>query len=315
MAALNNLIYINKLTVTGESEGPHLLITAGVHGDEFEPMEAARRVFKEVQSMQPQLKGTLTVVPVVNQPAFRLGCRTGEDHLDLARVCPGNKEGSRTEQIAFEISALIRNSDFYIDMHSGGRLFYILPFAGYILHANVDILNAQREIARSFLLPIVWGTEPNLSGRTLSVARDENIPAIYTEIGGGGPYREDHTTMAVEGCINVMKHLKMIPAKPKPSKIRFHLEDYRPGSGHLQHYLPAPCSGFYLPKVINGQTIEKGEELGCIQDNLGKRLVDIKADHSGTVINLRNILSVKKGDSLGIVLPAIEQDTIQTINQ
>ncbi|MCH8241205.1 MAG: succinylglutamate desuccinylase/aspartoacylase family protein [Planctomycetes bacterium] len=31
-------------TVEGQTTGPHLLITGGVHGDEFEPMAAIRRL-------------------------------------------------------------------------------------------------------------------------------------------------------------------------------------------------------------------------------------------------------------------------------
>jgi len=314
MTASNKFTVLKKLTVRGSPDGPHLLITSGIHGDEFEPMEATRRVFKQVQSIQNQLTGKLTVVPIVNQPAFQLGSRTGDDQLDLARVCPGNKEGSSTEQIAYAVSALIRSCDFYIDMHSGGRLFDIQPFAGYLLHKNPDTLKAQRKLAMAFLLPIIWGTEPGLLGRTLSIASDENIPAIYTEIGGGGAYREHHTKMAVEGCINVLKQLGMIPSKPKELKVSYHLEDYRPGSGHLQSYLPAPCSGFYLPNVINGQWVEKGEIIGSIQDDLGESLIRIKADQNGIVINLRNVPSVKKGDSLGLILPVKKDDKMQTIN-
>ena len=305
---------LNELTVTGKQTGPHLLITSGIHGDEFEPMEASRRVFKKVESIRDKLKGKLTVVPVVNQPAFQLGSRTGDDQLDLARVCPGNKEGSSTEQIAYAVSALIRSCDYYIDMHSGGRIFNILPFAGYLLHTNKDTLKAQRKLAKAFQLPVIWGTEPNLSGRTLSVACEESIPAIYTEIGGGGVYREDHAKMAVDGCLNVLKHLRMIPSNPKESKVSYHLEDYRPGSGHLQKYLPSPCSGFYLTNVINGQRVEKGEIIGSIQDDLGESLVQVEADQSGILINLRKVPSVKKGDSLGLILPVKEDDKMQTIN-
>ncbi|MBT7171144.1 MAG: dihydropteroate synthase, partial [Phycisphaerales bacterium] len=44
--------------------------------------------------------GTVELLPVVNEPAFRRGERTAEDGLDLARVCPGSADGSTTMQIA-----------------------------------------------------------------------------------------------------------------------------------------------------------------------------------------------------------------------
>lgn len=304
---------LNKLMLKGNRPGPHLLITAGVHGDEYEPMEAARRVYKEVKLLQHKLKGKLTIVPVVNQAAFELCSRMGHDQLDLARVCPGDKSGIETERIAHAVSELIQKADYYIDMHGGGRLHNIYPFAGYMLHPKENILQSQRQLAKSFMLPIVWGTEPGLQGRTLSVARDANIPAIYTEIGGAGIYDETMTILAFDGCMNVLKHLEMIPGNPKITKIRYHVEDHRSSSGHLQKMLPSPCDGFYLPTVTFGQHVEVGDIIGYVQDDLGENSTAITADQSGIVFILRSPPAVKKGDALGAILPAIEDDIMHTI--
>ena len=82
--------------IVGQQPGPHLLITGGVHGDEFEPMAAVRRLMAEID---PQaLRGKLSLVPIVNESAFRLGRRTGEDGKDLARTCPGREDGSLTAE-------------------------------------------------------------------------------------------------------------------------------------------------------------------------------------------------------------------------
>src|SRR5687768_4989651 len=90
--------------VVGQTPAPHVLITGGVHGDEFEPMAAARRL---IEYLKPgDVSGKLTIVPVVNEPAFRRGQRTAEDGLDLARTCPGRPDGSVTERIAHALSEL-----------------------------------------------------------------------------------------------------------------------------------------------------------------------------------------------------------------
>lgn len=293
--------------------GPHLLITAGVHGDEFEPMEASRRVYNAVKSNEEALRGKLTIIPVVNEPAFQMVSRMGPDHLDLARVCPGNENGSVTEKIAFDLSKLIRTADYYIDLHNGGRLHNIYPFVGYMLHQDESILDAQRQLAKSFMLPIVWGTDPDMEGRTLSVARDANIPAIYAEIGGGGGYDEEMTKITFESCMNILRHLKMIPGKQKKERTKYHLEDFRKNSGHLQKLLPSPCDGFFIPKVIFGQHVETGDILGHIVNELGENKTDIKADQTGIVFILRNPPSVKKGDALGAIFSATDNNTIQSI--
>lgn len=304
-----------KLTVEGKGEGPHLLVTAGIHGDEYEPMEACRRIYQEVTSRQKELSGKLTLVPVVNMPAFQACERTGSDGLDLARVCPGKADGSETEKIAWEISKLIRTADFFIDMHNGGRLYNIYPFSGYVLHPDKDILEVQRMMAKSFLLPVVWGTDPTLDGRTLSVARDAKIPAIYSEIGGAGVYNESFTIMAVDGVINVMRAFDMLPDDTDSSKIRYHLEDHRKDSGHLQRLLPSPADGFFIPQVTLGQRVDVGEIIGTVQDSTGKVGVELLADQAGIILFLRNTPSVKVGEALGAILPVSEDDEIQIINE
>ena len=43
-------------------------------------------------------------------------------------------------------------------------------------------------MARAFNLPLIWGTDASLEGRSLSVARDAAVPAIYAEYLGGGVF-------------------------------------------------------------------------------------------------------------------------------
>src|SRR4051812_38846362 len=104
---------------------PHLLIIAGVHGDECEPMVAVRRLWQRIHAMP--VRGRITCIPVVNAPAFLRGQRTGDDGRDLARTMPGRADGSPTERIAAALAPLIREADYLVDLHTGGRLFRISP--------------------------------------------------------------------------------------------------------------------------------------------------------------------------------------------
>src|SRR5437868_6928030 len=119
---------LRQKTIVGRADGPHLLITGGVHGDEFEPMAAARQLLRDI--VPERLRGRMTIVPVVNEPAFARGRRTAEDEKDLARTCPGNDDGTLTERIATSFSRLIRSADFYIDLHTAGTVFQMLELSG-----------------------------------------------------------------------------------------------------------------------------------------------------------------------------------------
>jgi predicted deacylase len=234
----------------GADNGPHLLITGGVHGDEFESIAAIRELigrFDSGPSLLTQLRGRLTLVPVVNQAAFLRGHRSAEDGMDLARSCPGRPDGSVTEQTAWALSELIRAADYYIDLHTGGTEFAVHPMAGYTLHADPKILETQRSMARAFNLPVIWGTAPNLEGRSLSVARDAKVPAIYCEYLGSARCDAQGVAAYVEGCLNVMGELGML-RWPKPnSRIEYVIEDSSPGSGHMQIQNPSPATGFFEP--------------------------------------------------------------------
>src|SRR5690606_21014391 len=105
-----------------------------------------------------------------------------------------------SEEAALEISEIIKESDYFIDMHTGGNLFEIFPLAGYMMHTDNCVLEKQRMMAKAFDLPAVWGTDNTPNGRTLSVARDANIPAIYVEYGGGGFLNKEVVESYIQGC-------------------------------------------------------------------------------------------------------------------
>ncbi|HWB54903.1 MAG TPA: M14 family metallopeptidase [Tepidisphaeraceae bacterium] len=280
----------------GNRGGPHLLITGGVHGDEYEPMEAVRRLMSEIS--EAKLAGQLTLVPVVNEPAFELQARTAKDGLDLARTCPGRSDGSITQRIAFALSEMIRSADFYIDLHTGGTALELYPLAGYMLHPDLRVCDVQRRMARAMNLPLVWGTSPNYEGRSLSVARDAGVPAIYAEYGGGGPCTNRGIDDYVSGCINVLRELGMLEGSPDTSRVRHVVEDPRDRSGYLQIQHPAPSDGFFCPSVCLGDQVQRKDVIGSVVDVLGENKEEIKAADDGIVVMLRANRRVQCGDAL-----------------
>lgn len=296
---MSNLFPIT--TIRGSRPGPDGLIVAGVHGDEYEPIMAVMQLLKELGNTL--LCGSMTLVPIANKSAYLNASRKGEDGLDLARTCPGKKAGSLTEKVAYEISVLIRKADFLIDMHTGGNLFEISPLSGYMLHPNSKVLQTQRAMAEAFNLPIIWGTSPTLDGRTLSVARDENVPAIYTEYRGGGFHSEGIADLAA-GCKNVLAYFGMLPSVKGDSKVMLKIEDSQPGSGHLQVMYPAEEEGIFEAVVTLGQQVRQNELLGYICDYCGDKKIKVLARQEGLVFLIRAVPMAKKGEALAGILSA-----------
>lgn len=298
-------VTLRTFEVRGAEPGPTLLITGGVHGDEFESIVAIQELLTLFHRSSPEvdgLRGNLHFVPIVNEAAFLRGHRCAEDGLDLARTCPGRIDGSVTEQTAWALAERIRQADYYIDLHTGGTELAVAPLAGYMMHHDAGVLETQRRMARAFNLPIIWGTAANLDGRSLSVARDANVPAIYCEYLGSATCRTAGVDAYVSGCLNVMSELGMFPRVRPESRVQYVVENPQPNSGHMQVCNPSPINGLFLPSVQLGDLVRAGDELGTVVPLDGTPPVSITADHHGVVIVLRTFPRVQTGMSVGVVM-------------
>jgi predicted deacylase len=301
-----SMVELRTTVIRGAATGPHLLITAGVHGDEFEGMVAVQRLMQGLKETD-LCCGTVTLVPVVNERAFELRNRCGADGLDLARTCPGNPVGSPTEQVADALARLIQSADLYIDLHSGGIVMDVYPLAGYMLVSSERVLETQRQMACTFGLPLVWGTSDKLDGRSLSVARDAQVPAIYVEYRGSGRCDPCGVTALVAGCRKVLEQFGMLDSHPLDGKEAAGIEpiaheDWRPESGHMQTGYPAPKSGLFEASVQLGKRIEQGDTLGILSDPFSGQSEKIIVTQSGSVIVLRTYPQVQQGDALAVIL-------------
>jgi predicted deacylase len=308
MSRAKEFIKFKKLS--GGRPGPRLLLIAGIHGDEYEPMLAASALIEGLPGLLSA--GEVVVVPVANDSAYASRARCGSDGLDLARTCPGHLNGTVTEQTAHHISKLIRNADYLVDMHTGGLMYDISPLAGYMLHPSAEVLEKQRQMAKAFNLPIIWGTEPGPEGRTLSIARDAHIPAIYVEYGGGTGLRPAVIKAYKEGVINLLKNLGMIDSPPDilPLESRYWVEDHRLDSGFLQGKMPSPADGIFEKNVGIGDLVVQGQTWGSVINPVSGEHSPVFADMNGLAFLVRDIVKVKKGDSLGGILPVQEAGKI-----
>lgn len=297
-------------TITASRKGPTVLITAGVHGDEYEPMLAALEL---AAALPRQLTaGNVQVITVANTSAYEAVSRFGADGLDMARRCPGDAAGSITDQLAYALSGRIEDADYLIDMHTGGLTYDIFPLAGYMLHPVHEVLLRQQQMALASNLPLVWGTDFRPEGRTLSAARDHGIPAIYLEYGGGTGFRRTVVEAYTNGVLNILKHLGMTdgPAATLPAGERYWVEDHRTDSGFLQGKMPSPAAGIFVADVKTGDIVTKGQRWGTITDPLTGLTTPVETDVAGLVFLLRTMVKVKEGDALGGVLPILQPGKI-----
>ena len=282
------------LCVRGKQDGLTLVVIAGVHGDEYEGVEAIPQIFSQVDP--EELNGNLLMVPICNMPAYEAILRSSPiDGLNLARVFPGDPNGSTTHRIAASVREnLIKQADFFIDLHSGGVTYNIPTLVGYT-HDEGDLGQRSLAAAKAFGAPILWGHPlPLPEGRTISTAVGLGIPCLYTEAPGGGIARPEDVKCFGNGVLNVMKWMGMLPGDPEPSPIDHHFV----GKGDLDQVVSAPVAGYFRPRVELLEMVTSGQLVGVIQDFFGVTVHEIYADTEGHIIMLRRLHRVRVGDGL-----------------
>lgn len=283
---------IPVLLVRGEAAGKTLVVTAAVHGDEY---EGIRAILETVASLDPRvMRGDMLAVPVAHPAAFRAARRTSPlDDLNLARVFPGNGAGKPTEMVAAALAEpVIARADFYLDLHSGGIAYAMPSMAGY------DACDKRSTAAaRIFGAETIWGHASIAPGRTISFAHSRGIPWIYTEARGAARIDPDDLRMMKQGILNLLHHLGILPGEPVVKPIRHKLR----GDGDTDRGISARHDGFLLNHVRLLEEVTEHRLLGVLVDTLGRPTEEYRAPRSGTVALIHEFPVVKPGDSLYLI--------------
>jgi hypothetical protein len=269
--------------IRGLEDGPTLFICAAIHGDEINGLEIARKVLKRPELKK--LKGTLIVVPIVNVFGFNTKSRYLPDRRDLNRAFPGSKKGSLASRLAhLMMSEIVKKSDYGIDLHTAAINRSNLPQ----IRAYLDAPKTEK-LAKAFGAPLMIHSKLR-DGSLRESARRNNIPILLYEGGEALRFEDDVIRIGVQGCLNVMKSLKMIEGPKKGTK-----KSYRATSSQ---WVRSPKGGCIRIKKKLGQNVKVGELLGVVSDPFDLQKVSIHSEIDGVVIGLTKIPLVNKGDAI-----------------
>ncbi len=247
--------------ITGAQPGPVLGVTAGIHGDEYLPLEVVRQL---VQQLDPaQLRGTVIALPVVNPLAIESQTRnTPLDMLNLNRVFPGDAHGWLTEQLAAVVcDQFLPEIEYLVDLHAGGAQ----PIVDYVYIQN------DEPMSRAFGFAALYRPPHPFEGTLTDVAQKRGVHCVVVEMGGGMVENDVYLERGLRGIWNVMKYLEMIPGEPiVPQKqtVVTEMRVIRPHFGGLLYPgVKFPDIGTIVPRdtllgtVISPYTFEVLEEI------------------------------------------------------
>ena len=279
--------YLNMpvFVARGSSPGPTLCITAGVHGDELNGVEVARRAF--AKSDAKKLRGTLIALPAINAAGVRAGTRYLTDRRDLNRAFPGRAGGSVAAVIAHAVfEDVLHHCDALVDLHTASNNRANLP------QIRADLSDPEiRELAIHFGVgTVVGGAGPD--GSLRREATKIGIPSIIYEAGEPNRFQEQEINRGVRGVENIMAYLDMtgraeqeIPAARIYEKSRWLRTS--PGEG-----------GFFFPAAELGAIITAGELLGVIIDPLTNESHEVISPLSGEIVGMAVSRPVLSGYAL-----------------
>lgn len=279
--------------ITGARPGPVLALTGAIHGDEYEGPLVLSELIRSIDPAT--LAGTLLIAPLCNPDAAAVGQRASpSDGKNLARVFPGSASGTPTEIMAGIITReVITPADALIDLHSGGTVIGCETFAGYADQPG-GIGARSAALARAFGAPVVWRHPPPCApGRTLSVAWDRGIPAIYLEATGGPFPSEDVLDVYRQGVARALIHLGHLQGSIAPVE-----QICLTGSGDLDHAVGAPASGLVTAHVRPMQSLAAGEHAFTITDLSGQVIANVASPVSGVAVFVRRSRWVEEGELL-----------------
>jgi predicted deacylase len=286
---------IPLLTITGTAEGPTIVVVAGVHGDEYEGPESMANVYQQVTADQ-LIKGNLVMVPFFNIPAWESGTRSSPvDGLNLARVMPGNRNGTISERLGYYIvHKFMDHADIYLDIHSGGVQLNIVTSVSYYA-VDDELGRITKAAALAFAAPTIMGRHnpPKLVyGSSSYTAYARGIAGIATEAFGSGRTTPSEIEAFTAGIINVMKHLGMMAGEPDTHRTTHHLVgDDKPGGR-----FSTSVSGYFKPSVRMLDRVTTGQRLGAILDFSGAVLEEFHAGRDGYITFLRGTPRTFVGD-------------------
>ena len=280
------LIDIPIYVFNAKKPGPTLLIQAGLHGDEINGIEIVRRMLQ--QKRFNIRKGTVIAVPILNIFGFIHFSRDVPDGKDVNRSFPGKKTGSMASRIAYHYTSQILNQiDYGIDLHTGGAQRHNYPQTRYTEEDEYS-----KKLAEIFSAPFSFPSKL-IGGSFRKAAFRMGKPSIVFEAGESMRFDDYAILEGMQGVLNVLKYFGMINKIAPVYAERhnsFFLDDRR--------WLRAPTAGMFIPEVINGSQIEKGQELGLITDTYAKRKRRIKAPYDGHILCINHQAVVNQGDAL-----------------
>lgn len=282
--------------VNGAKTGPVLALVAGSHGTEYASIIALEKL---IALLNPaEVSGTIIIVPIINIPSFehKTVHLNPVDKKNMNRFYPGKIDGTQTERASYLITKqVVEQCDHLIDLHGGDMDESLRPYSYWTKTGNEKQDQISREMVLAFGLDhIVISTErpkdPQASRYLENTATTRGKPSITVEAGHAGTVETDDVNALINGCLNVMRYLKMMSLTATPLDHPVWIERLAT--------LASEQTGIFYPLVKRGSFVEQGQKIGYVTDYLNNPIFEARAPVAGVVLYICAVPSMTKGATI-----------------
>lgn len=285
-------MHIPIVVVGGARPGPVLAIVSGAHGTEYASIIAVEKL---ITTLDPQqISGTVILVPLVNQASFeqKVPHVNPIDGKSMNRFYPGKADGTQTERASLAITLqVVEKCDHLIDLHGGDLDENLRPYSYWAPTGKAAQDRMSREMALAFGLDTIIisrdrPTDVNAARYLETNASLRGKASITAEAGRSGRVDTDDVIRLVNGCMGVMRYLKMLPGNAQ-------FVEHPVWIDHVES-LNSPQTGIFYPEVDRGVYVEKGTKIGYVSDYTGNVIFEAHAPAAGEVLYVCSVPSMKK---------------------
>lgn len=268
------------------TQGPAVLLLAGVHGDEINGVEILRRCLAK-RMFEHLTAGTVIIVPLLNVYGFNNFSRDVPDGKDVNRSFPGTASGSLASRIA---SALYKNIlphvDIAVDFHTGGRGTFNYPQIRY----NTEDETAAAA-AMAFGAPLIVANRAPARSLRRTAQKNLALPVLTFEGGENLRYDAHSIDVGLAGIQRLLIDQQMLNGSLETDNV--------PRLVDQSTWVRSSRAGLFQWTKKSGFPVRKGEPIGFIADpQAGKRNKRILSPRDGFIIGHANAAVVSQGDAL-----------------
>ena len=295
-AGIDAGLEIPVVVIQGQHPGPVLALVSGLHGTEYASTLALEELLHRVKPAE--LAGTLIVLPLVNVESFRQKVPhvNPVDRKSMNRFFPGRQDGTQTERALWLITRqVVEKADFLIDYHGGDLDESLRPYSYYAPFGDEKEDRVALHMALAFGLDHVvlerdHPTDINASKYLSTTAAIRGKPTLVVEAGYAGTVDRGDVAALVDGTLNVMRYLKLLPgAAPEVA---------HPVWIHQIASLKSEQAGLFYPLVQRGTYAAQGMKIGYVTDFFGNTIYEAYAPESGVVLYICSVPSMGSGDTI-----------------